>query len=198
MNDEFKPLWVMAHEAGCTLDEFKAALTEEERVHLVFFLKWCDRWADVQSLMADPVYGEEATLQYDNQQKWVAYQAKRQQEIAALPEIFQQITLEYRRIWWIADVHYPYRSEHVPDSNMTFTSDGMGLGYFRCLSEQHIELVVCNDPDFLWALRRHGIVPDRQVNASTLLRAVMTFVALINAKFERFHGKQAIGLLNPD
>ena len=198
MNDEFKPAWVLAHEAGCTLEEFKAALTVEERADLISLLRACSRWGDIQSLMADPVYGEEATLQYNNQQEWVAYQAQRQQEIAALPEIYQQITLEFRRIWWMADVHFPYRSEHVPDSNMTFTSDGCGLAYFRCLSEQHIELVVCDDPDFLWVLKRHGILPDKKVDAQTVLRAVQTFTALINAKYERFHGLKAIGHLNPD
>jgi len=198
MNRDFKPPWVLAHEAGCNLDEFKAALTDEERVDLVSFMKHCNRWADIQSLMDDPVYGEEATLQYNNQLEWVAYQAKRQQEIAALPEIFQQITMEFRRIWWIADVHYPYRSEHVPDSNMCLTSDGMGLAYLRVLAEDDIELVVCDDPDLLGVLKRHGIVPDKKTNAPILLRAVQTFTALVNARFERFHGIQVIGQLNPD
>lgn len=193
-----KPAWVMANENGCTLEEFKDSLTEEEQADLISFLRACSRWNDIQSLMNDPVYGEEATNVYENQQQWTAYQAKRQQEIAALSEIYQQITMEFRKIWWIADVHYPYRSEHVPDSNMAFTGDGMGLAYMRVLADDDIELVVCDAPEFREIFKKFGIVEDKKTNAQTLLKAVETFVAFINGKFERFHGIEARGHLNHD
>jgi len=58
-----------------------------------------------KSLMNAPVHGQEATTHYNHQQEWAAWEARRQQEIAALPEIYRRITLAFRRIWWIADVH---------------------------------------------------------------------------------------------
>src|SRR4051794_18808630 len=94
-----KPPWVLAHERGCNLTQFKQGLTADQQKELVSFLVVCNRWSDIKSLMTDPQYGAEATAQYQHQQAWAAWEAQRQQEIAALPEIFRQITLTFRRIW---------------------------------------------------------------------------------------------------
>ena len=193
-----QPPWILAHQRGCSLEEFKETLTPEQRTELVGFLRACSRWADIKSLMNDPVYGEDATAQYNHQQECVAYEAQRQQQIAAMPEVFQRITLAFRKIWWIADVHYPYTSKHVPNSNMCFTGDGMGLAYFNVQSENDITLVKCDDEDFVAVLGAAGIVVGTNVDAGRLLKAVENYVVLVNGKFERFTGQRAIGYLNPD
>ncbi len=193
-----KPAWLEAHENGCTLKEFCKALTDDEKNELISYLRECSRWGDIKSLMNDPIHGEEATLQFNHQQRWTAHEAQRQQQIAALPEIFQEITMEFRKIWWIADVHYPYKSEHVPESNMCLTGDGMGLCYFKVDSENNIELIVCHDEDLFGVLARNGIIEGEKTDAQKFLTAIKTYVILINGKFERFHGKQAVGHLNHD
>jgi hypothetical protein len=198
MNGE-TPDWRQMHERGCTLEEFKAALTEEELPNLVDFLRVCHRWADIKNLMNDTTYGEDATSQYNHQQAWVAFEAKRQQQIAALSPIFQNIILTFRKIWWIADVHYPYHSQHVADANMCFTGDGLGLAYFNVESAEGdgtITLVLCDDEEFNSILSREGIIPGVKIDGKNLLRAVEKFVVLINGKFERFSGQEAVGHLN--
>ena len=95
-------------------------------------------------------------------------------------------------------MHFPYQSKHVPNSNMCFTGDGMGLAYFNAQSEADITLVKCDDEDFASVLTAAGVMAGVSVNAGRLLKAVENYVALVNGKFERFSGQKAIGYLNPD
>lgn len=171
---------------GESLDRLLSIFPDDPK-QIAEWLSYADRWSDIRQLQthSDQQIAEGAKTEWFWHEQKIKDTAATDQRKAGYKGAIREISKICDRIWWIADILYPWESNNCPGSNCCLTGDGMGMAYFHVSGDQpdsEVEVLKVNDEKLLAVFERCRIYVGGKTTLASIRDAMRNFQFQTNHK----------------